>query len=136
MTPDRRLNLRCGAAGDAADGGGQFRGLDRLGDVNLKSGHHRAGSIFGARVGRQGDRWSLAPFGFWQGTNFADELIAVLAGHADVADDHVGLVSFQEVDGLIAAIGRDNVGMGQAQNMLDEVSRVRLIVDDEDLKAR
>src|SRR5438876_210916 len=78
------------AAGQGAHNLRELRGLDRLGQVDLVArGEHAARVLPVGEAGERGGR-DLAPPLRTQRADLADEGVAVLARHADVAHEHVG----------------------------------------------
>src|SRR5438876_3359341 len=82
----------------ASPGGGphdlsELRRLHRLGQVDLVSGGEDPGGVVTRRkAGERRRRDLAAPLGT-ERADLADERVAVLAGHPDVAHEHVGLLA-------------------------------------------
>ena len=73
-----------GPSGQACHHRNEFGGLDRFGDVHLKTGEERTSAIFGSRKSGQCDRGHLTAFLDWQLPDAPYHAVAVFAGHADV----------------------------------------------------
>src|SRR5713101_3316994 len=74
----------------ARDQGRERGGFDRLGHVGVVARVERAAPVLGPRVGGERDGGEVAAVDGFEPTHPADQVIAVLAGHADVAHQHVG----------------------------------------------
>src|SRR5262245_20283660 len=75
--------------GQDRDQGRQLRGVDGLGHVGVEPRLQRAEAVLGPRVGCEGERGDLAAFWRAERADLADQHVAVVAGHADVADENV-----------------------------------------------
>ena len=69
--------------------------IDRLGEVDLVPGGQGPAAIVGAGVGGEGDRGHEASLLRGQGAHAREQRVAVFAGHADVAHQHVRAVAAQ-----------------------------------------
>ena len=81
---------------DARHGRDQLGRIDRLRDVHQKAGAQRARPILGARKRGQRDRRDRAAAVRPQRAHAPEQLEAVGVRHADIADEHVRLVRFDE----------------------------------------
>ena len=88
--------------------------------MDLVAGHHGAGSVFGAGEGGEGDGWRSAALVGREFADGADEFVAVFVGHADVAEDQVGLFGLEQLEAAVGGLGDD------ARSALRSVSK-RLI---------
>src|SRR5438046_1093939 len=84
--PSRRLLFSAAEIGDYRN---QLGGVDRFRQVRLKTDRETAQLIFAAAVGGERDGWNCGKT-LRTGTQLFQERIAVLAGHADVADQQIG----------------------------------------------
>jgi hypothetical protein len=121
--------------GEAGDDGDEFCGFDGFDDVGLEAGAHGADAVFGAGVGGEGDGGDVAAAGGAAGADFADEGVAVFAGHADVGDEDVGGLFGEEVEGFVGGGCDADGGVGVLEEALDEIAGVGFVVDDEDAYA-
>ena len=66
------------------------------------------------------------------GADGAEQVIAVLIGHGDVADEDVGAAGMlKQVEGLSGGIGGLHLGAVARQGPADHVSRIGLIIHQE-----
>ena len=82
------VHFRTCASRQARDHRDQLLGVDRLADMFLVSRVQGAGPVLTARQGRQGDGRDTTRVP-WEGPHLLDQLVAILLGHADVADEDV-----------------------------------------------
>src|SRR6185436_6918681 len=88
------------AAGEGAHDVGELRRLHRLGQVHLVTrGKHSRRVVPGGETG-EGGRGHLAAALGAERAHLPDERVAVLAGHADVAHEHVGLLPLERGHGF------------------------------------
>ena len=64
-------------------------------------------------------------------SHLADQVVAVLLGHPDVADQHVRPEASEEAQGLVGGLGGLHVGPAVAQDLPHQGPGVGLVVDDE-----
>src|SRR5262245_51399774 len=69
---------------------GQLERVDGLGDVRVETRLERQHAVFRARIGCERQRADLAALVRAEGSHLADQDVAVVAGHADVAEQDVG----------------------------------------------
>jgi hypothetical protein len=113
------------------DRGHELNGVDRLGDVHLIAGDEGLSAILRARVGRErGGRGPCSLLG-GEEADSSDEGIAILAGHADVGDHHVGAILRERVERVGDALRRDRDRAVLREHARDSLARVLLVVDDE-----
>ncbi len=67
----------------------------------------------------------------FQRAHLADELVAIRAGHADIADQDVHLLAAQEVHRLVGIHCEQHVRAAFLEQAAEEQQRVRFVVDDE-----
>src|SRR6185295_6288831 len=67
----------------------QLERVDGLGDVRVEARLERERAVLRARVGRERQRADQAALAGTQGSDLADQDIAVVARHPDVAEQHV-----------------------------------------------
>lgn len=65
--------------------------IDRLRQMLLEAAGNGAGAVLVAGMSRKGDRRDLAPGGRWQLSDTPDERVTILARHANVDNQDVGL---------------------------------------------
>jgi hypothetical protein len=76
----------------------QFFVVDWLGKVILKSGQQRFFAILRPSERRQSNRGNRPSLLGAASADRANQLVAVGARHANVADDHVGLHRFEQIE--------------------------------------
>src|SRR4051794_19750372 len=97
--------------------------------MGLEAGQERAFPILGPGKGGEGSGRDV-PSG-WIGPHPVDEIIPVLVGHADIADDHVGAELPEYGQGLGGGGGDGDLGLALGEDAADELAGVRLVIDDE-----
>src|SRR5688572_24783898 len=122
------------AAGESGEQGDERGGFDGLGDVVIEAGLEGALSVFGSCEGGEGDGREVADAGT-PGAKGADEIVAVAAGHADVADDQVGAERVEGFDGFVDGGGDGGDGAVHFEESFDQAAGIRLVVEGEDLDA-
>src|SRR5215475_5460536 len=86
-----RLHLRLPTTFDqTSDYDHQLDRLYRFGDVHLKAGIESARAVFDAAEGRQRDSGQPAVVRLFPFAQFMDQAETVLAGHGQIADEHIG----------------------------------------------
>src|SRR5687767_4782175 len=111
----------------------QLLGRHRLHQVVVEARGPRALAVSLLPPPRQGDD-ERRPFGARPPGAAADgggDLVAVLAGQAEVEDDDVGLARQGHGEGLVAVVGEGNRGAGPSQDGAQRNGGVLVVVDDE-----
>jgi hypothetical protein len=67
--------------------------------------------------------------------DLADEVVAVLEGHGDVAEKDFGVDGFDELQGFDDGAGDGDQRTGIAEDFGKEIAGVGFIIDDEDAEA-
>jgi hypothetical protein len=113
-----------GAEGQAGDGGREFGRIDGLGDMGLETGKERAFPILGA--GECGEGGGRDILGGRVSPHLTNQIIPILLGHANIADEDIG-----------AELPDHRQGFGRTinENAADQLAGVRLVIDHEHLEA-
>ena len=101
----------------------------------LKACRKRTGAVFCSRVRRERDRWHAPAALVGKRTDFVNQRVAVLIGHPDIADEHVGSPMMQAVQRLRCRANRRDVRSGFEQHSGQHFTRGRVVLDDEHLHA-
>src|SRR5205823_67713 len=125
---DRSGQLLRRPGAQAGDHGEEFGGFDGFDDVVLEAGEDGFHAVLGAGVGGEGDGGGAAAAVGGQGADAADEGVAVLAGHADVADQDVGAFGPDQVEGLGGGGGGEDDGAAVGEEAADHLAGIGLVV--------
>ena len=122
-----------GASDEAGDDGDQFVWVGWLGQVHLETGQHGTTAVFGSSEGGEGDCGQIFG-GIAARSNFANQIEAVFFGHADVTDEHIGMILVEDVESCIDGIGGADVGLAVGEHLLHEPAGIWFVVDNEDFQ--
>src|SRR4051812_22127895 len=103
------------AVHEVDDSGGQFAGLDRLGEVDVIAGQDRALAVFRAGQGGEGDGGDASADVRGHGADPRDQAVAVLVRHADVAHEHIRLERGENVERFTGGGGGGDVRAAVAE---------------------
>ena len=120
--------------GHERDGAYEPDGIDRLGHVQLKAGLQRTLAILQTSVGRERDGGNLCVGA--TGAHRLQQDVAVGAGHADVAHQHVHRAAIQRGERLVGRGREADPGPGLLEGQPREIARVLLVVDDQHVQPR
>ena len=106
----------------------QLQGIDRFGEVHLKSASQRCNAILGTGIGRQGCGGEISQR-FIELPHGAYELETIHLRHANVSDQHVGMYLPQRIQ-----CGRPRVGDGHFcpdtfEQQTQQMKGVGLVID-------
>jgi len=110
--------------------------VDRFRDHGIESRVHRTRTILGARVARARDRRDPPAFARRQVAHAPDEVVAVLARHADVRDHQVGMPQHERLPRFARRRGRAHVGPASLQRFRQQRAGIGIVVDDQELQVR
>ena len=111
-------------------------GSNGFGHVQLEAGAHRLRAVAGGGVGGDGHGRNEAAAVGGQRADAADERVAVLAAHADVAQEHVRTNLRQQREGLRRRVRGRHVGAVVPERGREQLARVTVVVHDHHAHAR
>lgn len=128
------LSGRARTASDAGDDGDQVVGVNGLGDVDLVSGKEGHANVRFMREGGEGDGGKIlcGAAGF---SDKADQVVAILEGHGDVADEDLGLDAVDALEGFHDRAGGGDRSAHVAEDLDEKIAGVGFVIDDEQAKA-
>ena len=97
--------------------------------MDQEAGAQGACAVLGAGKGGEGDRGHPPSPGMPERPHPSEELVSVDVRHADVAHQDVGPFGFDRPEGLGGRPGRDDLRVAFCQDPLNQIARLRLIVD-------
>lgn len=120
------------AIAQAGDDGDELSRIERLRHVAVEAGRQRPSAILRARESRQSERRRRAPVRGVERADASDQRVAVFARHADVGDEHIGPLGAEELIGRSRICRGPDLGTPSLEQGREELTRVWLIVDDDD----
>src|SRR6058998_2635683 len=114
------------------DDPGQFAWSDRLLNVVLEPCAQDPGPLLGTGESREGSGGRRAATPRWQPANLADEPIAVLVGHLQVAHENIWPLVRQVLECLVGRVDSSHGGSVVFQDLSHEPTDRSGVIDDED----
>jgi hypothetical protein len=99
--------------------------------MRLESSQERLPSILSTGICRKCRCRSLSALFASQTSHHAQELIPILNGHADIADDYIGLVPGERLHGLGDGTCRNDGGAAAAEYASNQIPNIQFVIDDE-----
>ena len=94
-----------------------------------------AAAVFGAGERGQRDGGRVAAFGIGELTKLQEKFVTVFAGHADVAQDHIGMMLPDGFKTFGGAGGGGDGGVAFREHVPDQSAGIGLIVDDQNMES-
>ncbi|HEY3804882.1 MAG TPA: hypothetical protein VGL61_19860 [Kofleriaceae bacterium] len=107
----------------------------RLRDVKLEPGIEHVAHVFGASERGQCNRRNVAAALRWECANTREQGVTVFARHADITDQDVWRLAFERREAISRRRRCRDGGAGLAQEIRDHVTRIIIVVHDEDSQA-
>jgi hypothetical protein len=114
--------------GQSGDRPHQVVRADRLPEMGREAGGQRLPPVLCPRVRREGDGRHLAAIGRCELPQAPQQRIAVLVGHADVADEHVWPEPPEDQEGIRHGARRLHFAAGQCEHRGEQVASIRFVV--------
>ena len=100
----------------------------------LEAGEDDVDAVVGAGVGGEGDGGGGASLVGGELAEAADEGVAVFVGHADVADENVGSMAFDEVDRFARGGAGEYFGVAIFEETTQQAAGVGFVIDDDNFQ--
>jgi len=95
---------------------------------------HRTQAILGTRVPGARDGGRRATFARGQVAHAPDQFVSGLARHVDVRNDEIGVPGDEGASRLAGAADRAHVPAAHRERIGEQIARVRIVVDDQQLE--